>query len=144
MEFIIIIAIILAIVMMMAQDVMLVMVVIYVLIEITAVLCTVFFTLSLILLIIMKWTDAIYLGAEENDRGWHTAVYEIDGEQVNNLFPMDSVFVRIKKENKPTRVRMRRMFGKKLVFDKLSILTIALGFPIFTGISLVLAGVLTL
>ncbi len=142
MEFVIIIIILLAVVLMLAQDVFLIMVVVYGLIGLTSVVCAVFFTLSLILLLTMKWTDAVYLGAEESDKGWNVAVYEIDGEQVYNLFPMDTVFVKMKKEDKPTRVRIRKLFGKRLVFDKLSILTISLGFPIFTGITLALLGFL--
>ena len=86
MEFVIIIIILLAVVLMLAQDVFLIMVVVYGLIGLTSVVCAVFFTLSLILLLTMKWTDAVYLGAEESDKGWNVAVYEIDGETVVNVF----------------------------------------------------------
>ena len=100
-----------------------------------------FFMISFILLLITKKTTGEFLRIEDNKKigvGTH-AVYYINQQEFHNTFPAEIMFVdKIYKKNKQVHIWKRE--GKKLnlVFDFYSIIIIAVGLPVFTGLAIAL------
>ncbi|MDE6004755.1 MAG: hypothetical protein K2G88_05150 [Oscillospiraceae bacterium] len=112
------------------------------LIELFFIFMMLFFIISLVLLLMTKKTKGEFLRIEDNKKigvGTH-AVYKINQQEYNNTFPAEIMFVeKIYKTNK--QVNIWQYKGKKLnlVFDFYSILVIAFGLPVFTGLAIALA-----
>lgn len=109
------------------------------LIEVFFILMMLFFVVSLILLLMTESQQGEFLRIEKNEGPGTHAVYLIDGKEYDNSFPAEIMFIdKIYQTGKQVRVRQKN--GKKLhlLFDWYSIIVIAVGLPVFTGLAVVL------
>lgn len=105
--------------------------------ELFFIVMSLFFIISLLLLLMTKKTKGEFLRIEKNEGPGTHAVYKIDNQEYDNTFPAEIMFVdKIYKTDKQVSVWHRK--GKKLnlLFDWYSIIVIAAGLPVFTGLAI--------
>lgn len=108
-------------------------------VEIFFILMTVFFVVSLILLLMTKKTKGEFLRIDPNEGIGTHAVYQIQGEECNNSFPAEIMFIdKIYKTGKTVTVWRRNDKKLKLLFDWYSIIVIGTGLPVFTALAVAL------
>ena len=98
------------------------------LMELFSVLMILFFVLALFTFFFFKRRKAGFARIHTSDRGIHFAVYEFEGEEYQNIFPVDTLFMnRFYRDGRVSTVFLKR--GKKhhYLFDWYSGLVIGLG-----------------
>lgn len=103
-----------------------------------AILCVVFFVISLIMLSIARPKKAKFLEIVDEERYGARAVYEVDGERCSNAFPTDEILEKWLYRRKEVTVRVLRIGKWVRVYDKVTVAIIAIGFPVFTGLAILI------
>ncbi len=100
--------------------------------EILLLLMALFFIVSMVFLLIGKPHDAEFLHIDKEIR-WGSAVYRVNGEELQSVYPAEIVMQKLIYEKPKTRVRLWRKGKIYFLFDPYSILVAALGFPLSAG-----------
>ena len=129
MEFLIGLLVIIVLLLILGVDVFLIIRGILWLMEIVLIGMTLFFLLSVVMILLGKWQDAKFLRIEK-EKTWGHAVYRVgDGEQ-KNLYPAEGVLQKFIYRKNSARVRFWQRGTLCVLFDHYSILIAALGLPL--------------
>lgn len=129
MELIIAAAIIIVILLILGVSVQLIIQGVLWILEILLLLMTLFFLASVVFILIGKPCKAEFLRIE-TDRKWGSAVYQIDGEERQTIYPAEMILRNIIYKKPVTHARLWQHGASYLLFDWYSILCAALGFPL--------------
>ena len=120
-------------------EIMTILAIFQIILAVMTVLCLVFFIFCAVLLIISKKCPARLIeiaGAEQKDDDDEPkkdkmmsafAFYEVGGERIRNWFPAERLMSGKIYESKECFVRIATVFGKKLVFDRHSVVIVVTG-----------------
>ncbi len=128
MEFIIAAAIILILLLILGVSPMTIMFGILWLMEAALAGMSVFFLICIVLILAGRRCKATFL--RFSDAKFPAAVYEIEGEEITNLYPAENHFRKLIYKNSPRQVRLLRWKKMHFLFDGHSILIAALGLPL--------------
>lgn len=103
-----------------------------------ALLCTVFFAVTAVLILLAKEKEAVFQTLERTERYGEHAVYAISGEEQRNLFPTDAFLKKILYRRKEVSVRVLKIGERHIVFDRVSQVITGVGFFAFLAIALIL------
>ncbi len=129
MEFLIGLLIIIVLLLILGVDVFLIIRGILWLMEIALLGMTLFFILSVVLLLLGRWQDAEFLRVEK-EKSWGHAVYRVGGEEQKNLYPAEGILQKYIYRKTSARVRFWQHGKYCVLFDRYSILIAALGLPL--------------
>lgn len=105
-----------------------------------AVLGVLFFLFALLLLLFSKKQRARFLRIEsDEDNGMSYAVYESEGEELSNTFPTDRFLGKWLYRNGNGTIRVLRFRKSGWVFDRVSVIIVAIGLAAFVAIALLIA-----
>jgi len=129
MEFVIILAVIIVLLLILGVNVYVIIQGLLWLMEVILIGMTLFFLLSIILLLLGKWQDAAFLRVEKEGSFGH-AVYRLGDEEHRNLYPAEGFLQNLIYRKTSVRVRFWEHGRLHALFDRYSILIAALGLPL--------------
>jgi len=107
--------------------------------ELFLILMTLFFIVSLILVLITKPTEGKYLRIDPNEGVGTHAVYWLENREYDNSFPAEIMFIdKIYHENKICKLRIwksKKNAERYLLFDNYSLIVIGVGLPVFGALA---------
>ena len=101
-----------------------------------SIMCELFFIITGIVCLFTKKTDAKYVRLEDNDKYGKHAIYLIDGEECDNMFPTDALMEKFLYKKSDTKVRRLKLKRRDIVIDKPSQVIIILGLTVFTTLTI--------
>ncbi|MBR6365688.1 MAG: hypothetical protein IKS10_06310 [Lachnospiraceae bacterium] len=104
-----------------------------------AIFCETFFVISGLMWLFARRRKAKYLGLSEDDGPASFAWYEIDGEEVRNIFPTDVFMRRLLYRKEEVHVRLLKLKKHVWAFDRVTTLVIGLGLVSFAVIIVLLS-----
>ena len=107
-----------------------------VLLALFSAMCELFFVITGIVSLFTRKANAEYVRLENNDKYGKHAVYLIDGEECDNMFPTDSLMEKFLYKKKNTKVRRLRLKKRDIVIDRPSQVIIILGLTVFTSLTI--------
>lgn len=129
MEFVIILAVIIVLLLILGVNVYVIIQGLLWLMEVILIGMTLFFLLSIILLLLGKWQDAAFLRVEKEGSFGH-AVYRLGDAEHRNLYPAEGFLQNLIYRKTSVRVRFWEHGRLHVLFDRYSILIAALGLPL--------------
>lgn len=99
-------------------------------------MCELFFVITGIVSLFSRKKDAEYVRLEDNDKYGKHAIYLIDGEECDNMFPTDSLMEKFLYKKKNTKVRRLKLKKRDIVIDRPSQVIIVLGLTVFTSLTI--------
>lgn len=110
--------------------------------KIGVLLCTIFFTISFLILLLSHREEAefTHISCEGSLKLW-MANYSCNGEHLFNMFPTDHVLTPYYRTGLK-KMLVVSLFKKRFVIDGYAVATILLGFPVFALMSVVCFGVI--
>lgn len=142
MEFVIILAVIIVLLLILGVNVYVIIQGVLWLMEVILIGMTLFFLLSIILLLLGKWHDAEFLRVEKEGSFGH-AVYRLGDAEHQNLYPAEGFLQNLIYRKTCVRVRFWEHGRLRVLFDRYSILIAALGLPL-SAVGAVLLGMFLL
>ncbi len=129
MEFFIGLLVIIVLLLILGVDVFLIIRGILWLMEIILLGMTLFFVLSVALILLGTWQEAEFLRVEK-EKSWGHAVYRIAGAEQKNIYPAEGILQKYIYRRTDVRVRFWAHGALHVLFDRYSILIAALGLPL--------------
>ena len=129
MEFVIILAVIIVLLLILGVNVYVIIQGLLWLMEVILIGMTLFFLLSIILLLLGKWQDAAFLRVEKEGSFGH-AVYRLGDAEHRNLYPAEGFLQNLIYRKTSVRVRFWEHGRLHARFDRYSIRIAALGLPL--------------
>lgn len=130
MEFVVVIAVILVLLFILGIDIGILMFGVLCLLEIFLVFMSVFFTISLVMLLFSRKHSAEFLRIEKSERLGSHAWYLVDGKEYMNFYPADEILKKQLYRKKTTTIRLFKVKKNSIAFDRKSWVIIGIGFPV--------------
>lgn len=100
-----------------------------------SILCELFFVITGVVSLFTKKKDAKYVRLEDNDKYGKHAIYLIDGEECDNMFPTDALMEKFLYKKTDTKVRILKLKKRNIVIDRPSQIIIILGLTVFSALT---------
>ncbi len=101
-----------------------------------SVMCELFFVITGIMSLFTRKVNAEYIRLDDNDKYGKHAVYLVDGEECDNMFPTDSLMEKFLYKKTDTKVRRFRTKKRDIIIDRPSQVIIILGLTVFTSLTI--------